>query len=130
MGQMYQNSVGGQTGYAQMNPYSMGGQNSMGGQTGMGQMYPSSMGGQNGMGQMYHNSMDSQTGMGQMYPNSMAGQTGMGENYQAGETGYGQVEQYGSQNSPIMMASASAEVASNPQIPNRSDSTPTDYKKK
>jgi len=142
-GQMFQNSMGGQTGYDQMFQNSMGGQtgmghmyqNSMGGHTGMGQMYP----GQTGMGQMYQNSvggqtgyaqmnpysMGGQTGMGQMHQNSMGGQLGMGQNYQAGE-----MQQYGSQNSPIMMASASAEVASNPKIPNRPDSTPTDYKKK
>jgi len=156
--QMNQNSMGGQTGYGQVNPYSMGGQtgygqmfqnnmggqtgydqmfqNSMGGQTGMGHMYQNSMGGPTGMGQMYQNSMGGQTGyaqmnpysmvgktgMGQMYQNSMGGQTGMGQNYQAGE-----MQQYGSQNSPIMMASASA---SNPKIPNRPDSIPTDYKKK
>jgi len=129
-GQMFQNSMGGQTGYDQMFQNSMGGptgmghmyQNSMGGQTGYAQMNPYSMGGQNGMGQMYQNSMGGPTGMGQMYQNSMGGQIGMGQNYKAGE-----MQQYGSQNSPIMMASASA---SNPKIPNRPDSIPTDYKKK
>jgi len=148
--QMNQNSMGSATGYAQVNPYSMGGQtgygqmfqNSMGGQTGMGQMYqnsmggqtgyaqmnPYSMGGQTGMGQMYQNSMGGPTGMGQMYQNSMGGPTGMGQMYQ--NSMGGQMQQYGSQNSPIMMASANAEVTSNLQIPNRLDSIPTDYKKK
>merc|ERR1712142_1175627 len=129
-GQMFQNSMGGQTGYDQMFQNSMGGQtgighmyqNSMGGPTGMGQMYQNSMGGQTGDAQMNPYSMGGPTGMGQMYQNSMGGQIGMGQNYQAGE-----MQQYGSQNSPIMMASASA---SNPKIPNRPDSTPTDYKKK
>merc|ERR1712042_324324 len=114
--QMNQNSMGGQTGYGQVNPYSMGGQ------TGYGQMFQNSMGGQTGYDKMFQNSMGGQTGMGHMYQNSMGGQIGMGQNYQAGE-----MQQYGSQNSPIMMASASA---SNPKIPNRPDSTPTDYKKK
>merc|ERR1712055_486216 len=111
--------MGSATGYGQVNPYSMGGQ------TGYGQMFQNSMGGQTGYAQMNPYSMGGQTGMGQMYQNSMGGHTGMGQNYQAGE-----MQQYGSQNSPIMMASASAEVASNPKIPNRPDSTPTDYKKK
>merc|ERR1712168_346165 len=128
--QMNQNSMGGQTGYGQVNPSSMGGQtgygqmfqNNMGGQTGYDQMFQNSMGGQTGYAQMNPYSMGGQTGMGQMYQNSMGGKIGMGQNYQAGE-----MQQYGSQNSPIMMASASA---SNPKIPNRPDSTPTDYKKK
>merc|ERR1712142_259851 len=116
MGHMFQNSMGGQTGYDQMF------QNSMGGQTGMGHMYQNSMGGQTGYAQMNPYSMGGQTGMGQMYQNSMGGQAGMGQNCQAGE-----MQQYGSQNSAFMMASASA---SNPKIPNRPDSIPTDYKKK
>merc|ERR1712142_1120236 len=95
--QMNQNSMGSATGYAQVNPYSMGGQ------TGYGQMFQNSMGGQTGYDQMFQNSMGGPTGMGQMYQNSMGGQAGMGQNYQAGE-----MQQYGSQNSPIMMASASA----------------------
>merc|ERR1712172_390703 len=118
LGQMAQssNSLGGQLGWAQMN------QNSMGSATGMGHMYQNSMGGQTGYAQMNPYSMGGQNGMGQMYQNSMGGQIGMGQNYKAGE-----MQQYGSQNSPIMMASASA---SNPKIPNRPDSIPTDYKKK
>merc|ERR1712142_92059 len=120
--QMNQNSMGGQTGYGQVNPYSMGGQ------TGYGQMFQNSMGGQTGYDQMFQNSMGGPTGMGHMYQNSMGGPTGMGQMYR--NSMGGQMQQYGSQNSPIMMASANAEVTSNLQIPNRPDSTPTDYKKK
>merc|ERR1739848_693408 len=138
LGQMAQssNSLGGPLGWAQMNQNSMGSatgygqmfQNSMGGQTGMGQMYQNSMGGQTGYAQMNPYSMGGQTGMGQMYQNSMGGPTGVGQMYQ--NSMGGQMQQYGSQNSPIMMASANAEVTSNLQIPNRLDSIPTDYKEK